>query len=77
MRKITTFFLLFGFFALVGCSEQPEQFTMPEVNDENCRLNNLNKLEPEELRRKFAALCLNRDALPPGDKPKSWGPKDL
>jgi entry exclusion lipoprotein TrbK len=77
MRKIAGFFLIIGFLGLVGCSDETENYTMPEVNNENCRHENVAKLEPTDLREKFASLCLKRNKLRPTENPKSWGPADL
>lgn len=77
MKTIKTVFLTIGLLGLAACSEQPEEFTMPEVNNENCRHENVMKMEPKELRQKFASLCLRRNAIQSSDKPKTWGPGDI
>jgi entry exclusion lipoprotein TrbK len=76
-KKIKTVFLTTGLLGLAACSEQPEEFTMPEVNNKNCLHENVMKMKPEELRQKFTSLCLRRNTIQPSDKPKTWGPSDL
>lgn len=41
---------------LFGCSE-PE---MPEVNDTNCKLENIKKLENRAMQQEFSSKCLRR-----------------
>ncbi|WP_419591186.1 entry exclusion lipoprotein TrbK [Thiolapillus sp.] len=77
MKKIKTVFLMLGLLGLAACSERPETVTMPKVNNENCRHENVMKMEPEALRQKFASLCFRRSAIKPSDKPKTWGPGDI
>uniref|UniRef100_UPI003AF5DA6A entry exclusion lipoprotein TrbK n=5 Tax=Thiolapillus sp. TaxID=2017437 RepID=UPI003AF5DA6A len=77
MKKIKTVFLMLGLLGLAACSERPETVTMPKVNNENCRHENVMKMEPEALRQKFASLCLRRSTIKPSDKPKTWGPGDI
>ncbi len=74
--KVSAIFLTIGIVALSGCSDEPKQFTMPEVNNENCKHENVMKMEPDSLRQKFASLCLRRNSYKPGDK-KTWGPGDI
>jgi entry exclusion lipoprotein TrbK len=56
---------------LAGCSQ--EQTTMPEVNIENCKRENIMALEPESLREEFASKCTRENPFKPSKAPKSWG----
>jgi entry exclusion lipoprotein TrbK len=56
---------------LAGCSE--EQATMPEVNIENCKHENIMALEPESLRKEFASKCGGENPFKASKSPKSWG----
>jgi entry exclusion lipoprotein TrbK len=57
-----------------GCSnneEPPKQEVKLEVNDENCKLENIKKIEDKHAREEFAGLCFRRGTFVPSEK-KSW-----
>lgn len=57
-----------------GCSnneEPPKQEVKLEVNDENCKLENIQKIEDKRAREEFAGLCFRRGTFVPSEK-KSW-----
>ena len=57
-----------------GCSndeESPKQEVKLEVNDENCKLENIKKIENKSAREEFAGLCFHRGTFVPSEK-KSW-----
>lgn len=57
-----------------GCSndeESPKQEVKLEVNDENCRLENIKKIENKSAREEFAGLCFHSGTFVPSAK-KSW-----
>ena len=57
-----------------GCSnneEPPKQEVKLEVNDENCKLENIKKIEDKRAREEFAGLCFHRGTFVPSEK-KSW-----
>ena len=56
---------------LAGCSQ--EQATMPEVNIENCKRENIQALEPESLRKEFASKCAGENPFKQSKAPKAWG----
>lgn len=64
-------FSMIAFLTLAGCSQ--EQTTMPEVNIENCKRENIMALEPESLRKEFASKCAGENPFKPSKAPKSWG----
>ncbi|EPI0765625.1 entry exclusion lipoprotein TrbK [Vibrio alginolyticus] len=41
---------------LTGCGDEP----MPEVNDINCSIDNIKKIENQETQKEFATKCLRR-----------------
>lgn len=71
-------FLTIALLGLAACSEDAEEFTMPEVNDENCQgvRENIIQIEPKELRQEFVGRCLRRNRMVLGE-PKEWGPSDM
>jgi entry exclusion lipoprotein TrbK len=59
MMKIIKFqvlLLAFLFIGLAGCGKSE----LPEVNDENCKRDNIKKIKDDELRKKFATDCFYR-----------------
>jgi entry exclusion lipoprotein TrbK len=54
---------------LSGCSpdtaEEPTKDEMPVVNDENCRPENIKKIQEEKMRRTFADACARRGDFKP------------
>ena len=63
MKAIKTYF--FASAALIaallaGCDNKPAPSAMPEVNDENCKSQNITKLEDKGVQQAFSSLCLRR-----------------
>ena len=59
-----------------GCSNEetasiPAQTTALEVNDENCQLENVKKIENKQAREEFAGLCFRRGNFVASPK-KAW-----
>lgn len=59
-----------------GCSNEeaastPALTTTLEVNDENCQLENVKKIENKQAREEFAGLCIRRGSFVASPK-KSW-----
>jgi entry exclusion lipoprotein TrbK len=58
-----------------ACSKEtpstPKTSVLPEVNDENCKTENIKKIENKEVREKFADLCIRGNIFKPSPK-KSW-----
>lgn len=82
MKKTT---LLAGLVVLVaGCDNKPAMPPMPEVNDTNCQIEAIKKIEDRATREKFAGLCSRRSpatgGIMPTEKPMNWlalaDPKD-
>lgn len=55
----------------LGCEKKPETTTMPELNEENCKPENVEKIEPAEIREQFSGMCLRAGKFAPS-KPKVW-----
>ncbi len=74
-KQLKYFILATVLVALInGCTiEEPPANTveMPEVNDENCKQENILKIENKEIREKFVGLCLRRGDFVPSPK-KAW-----
>lgn len=54
---------------LTGCApdalEEPEKEEMPVMNDENCKLENIKKIQDEKVRQAFADACARRGDFKP------------
>ena len=69
---------------LAGCDNKPATMPMPEVNDTNCQIETIRKLEDKAARESFAGLCSRRSptggGFAPTEKPMNWlelaDPKD-
>ena len=45
---------------VAGCDNKPATAPMPEVNDENCKPENIAKIEDQGVQQAFSSLCLRR-----------------
>ena len=45
---------------VAGCDNKPATAPMPEVNDENCKPENIAKIEDKGVQQAFSSLCLRR-----------------
>lgn len=69
---------------LAGCDNKPASLPMPEVNESNCQIAAIKKIEERATREKFAGLCSRRSlassGIAPTEKPMNWlelaDPKD-
>ncbi len=69
---------------LAGCDNKPATMPMPEVNDTNCQIETIRKIEDKAARETFAGLCSRRSptggGIAPTEKPMNWlelaDPKD-
>ncbi len=78
--------LLAGLVAVLvaGCDNKPAIPPMPEVNDINCQIEAIKKIEDRATREKFAGQCSRRlpagSGIAPTEKPMNWlelaDPKD-
>jgi entry exclusion lipoprotein TrbK len=83
MRKTM---LLVGLAAalLAGCDNNPATLPMPVVDDTNCQIEKIKKIEDKATRETFAGLCSRRSptggGIEPTEKPMNWlelaDPKD-
>lgn len=83
MRKTM---LLVGLAAalLTGCDNKPATLPMPVVDDTNCQIEKIKKIEDKATRETFAGLCSRRSptggGIAPTEKPMNWlelaDPKD-
>jgi entry exclusion lipoprotein TrbK len=69
---------------VAGCDNKPAIPPMPEVNDTNCQIEAIKKIEDRATRENFAGLCSRRSTAAGGialtEKPMNWlelaDPKD-
>ncbi|MCG9095662.1 entry exclusion lipoprotein TrbK [Laribacter hongkongensis] len=67
-----------------GCDSKPATQAMPEVNDANCQIEKIKKIEDKATRETFVGLCSRRSrtggGIAPTEKPMNWlelaDPKD-
>jgi entry exclusion lipoprotein TrbK len=61
---------------VAGCDNKPSIPLMPEVNDTNCQIAAIKKIEDRATREKFAGLCSRRSpasgGIAPTEKPMNW-----
>ena len=69
--------------AITGCDNTPPAPTMPAVNDTNCQMAEIMKIEDKATRETFTGLCSRRPAgsgIAPTEQPLNWlaltGPQD-
>lgn len=61
--------------AIAGCDNTPPPPTMPEVNDANCQMAEIMKIQDKATRETFAGLCSRRPAgsgIAPTEQPLNW-----
>lgn len=72
LRKALTLALAAALAVLAaGCDNKPALQVMPEVNDENCKLENIQKIEEKGMQQEFAGKCARRGTFKPSE-PKKW-----
>lgn len=68
VRKVKTLALAAAVAALVAACGQK---AMPEVNDENCKPANVEKLADPAMQKEFSSKCLHRGGFTPSE-PRKW-----
>ena len=69
---------------LAGCDNKPANLPIPVVDDTNCQIEKIKKIEDKATRETFAGLCSRRSptggGIAPTEKPMNWlelaDPKD-
>ncbi|MCC2594736.1 entry exclusion lipoprotein TrbK [Pusillimonas sp. MFBS29] len=73
MSKTLSILFLAAFVLLAGCNQQPSTVVLPEVNDQNCRLEINQQIKNKAARQEFAGQCSRRSiGIAPTVKPKNW-----
>jgi len=74
MKKTMLFALVAAL--LAGCDNKPATPPMPEVNDTNCQIEAIKKIEDRAVRETFAGLCSRRTqaggGIAPTVQPMNW-----
>ena len=60
MNKFTIPMLTGFLLATTGCDNTPPAPTMPELNDANCQMGEIMKIQDKATRETFAGLCSRR-----------------
>jgi entry exclusion lipoprotein TrbK len=55
---------------LAGCEKKPEPVMLPEVSTENCKPENIAKLD-QRVQQAFSSQCLRAGSFKPSE-PKTW-----
>lgn len=83
MKKIIIPMLAGITLAITGCDNTPPAPTMSEVNDANCQMAEIMKIQDKATRETFAGLCSRRPSgsgIAPTEQPLNWleltGPQD-
>lgn len=75
MNRFTILMLVGLTLAVAGCDNTPPAPTMPAVNDGNCQMAEIMKIEDKATRETFAGLCSRRPAgsgIAPTEQPLNW-----
>ena len=72
MHKTMLAVLMTALVMLAGCEKQPAIQAMPEVNDTNCQIEAIKKIEDKATREEFAGLCSTRPRIAPTQNPLNW-----
>lgn len=73
MLKTRLILLLAAFVLVAGCDRQPSTVALPEVNDQNCRLEIVQQIKNKAARQEFARQCSRRPiGIAPTNEPKNW-----
>lgn len=56
---------------MTGCDKTSEKQTMPEVNEENCKPENIDKIKNKEMQQEFSSKCFLRNNFKPSPK-REW-----
>jgi entry exclusion lipoprotein TrbK len=54
-----------------GCDKGPATFVLPQVNDENCKPENLAKIGDKEAQQAFSSQCMRRGEFKQSPK-REW-----
>ena len=66
-----------AFVLCVGCSKEPLPANLPVVNDENCKKENIARIQPESAQQEFSSKCFRRNRAVRSTSQKAWGPGDI
>lgn len=54
-----------------GCDKKPAAGTLPDVNDENCKLENIKRIKDKGMQQEFAGKCARRGGSTRSE-PRTW-----
>lgn len=74
--RTTTLFASLVTLLMAGCDNAPVAHPLPEVNDANCQIERIKKIEHQATREAFASLCSRRvpagGGIAPTEAPLNW-----
>ena len=56
---------------MAGCDSKPAMQSLPEVNNENCKTENIAKIQDKGMQQEFSGKCLRRGTFKPST-PRAW-----
>jgi entry exclusion lipoprotein TrbK len=56
---------------VAACAPNETKKQLPPVNDENCKTENLQRMQDKEMRQELASLCIRRGTFKPSSK-REW-----
>lgn len=72
MKSSTMLTLVAALAGLVaGCDTKPVLQAKPELNDENCKPENILKIQDKDMRQEFSGQCSRRGSFKPSE-PRNW-----
>ena len=71
MRRVVMLLASSVTLAKSGCEAKPAAQIMPEVNDENCKSENIAKILDKPTQQEFAGKCVRRGEFKPSPT-KEW-----
>lgn len=74
MKKVKRVFLTSLLVVVTACDNRPPKPVLPQVNDMNCQMAEIMKIEDQGMREEFAGLCSRRSvgSIEPTKKPANW-----
>lgn len=74
MKKMKSVILASLLGVVSACDNRPPKPVMPKVNDMNCQMAVIMKIEDQDTREEFAGLCSRRSvgSIEATEKPANW-----
>lgn len=57
---------------IAGCDNKPTVFALPEVNEQNCKPENIAKVQDKATQQKLSSLCLRQGSEFKASPDRKW-----